>query len=213
MISVVIPTYERFDLLQSAITSVFNQTYKDIEIIVVDDSSKDHRYSSLVNDNRIKYIRLEQRLGYPGKVRNVGIKNSSGSWVSFLDDDDVWEPNKLERQIIYCDKYKFISCDALIDNRSYTRQIYKEYWDNNNPEDKRELDLTILSRHNVIINSTTLIRKDLIESVGGYDENQRNGEDHVTWIKLLQTGEVCYYVDEPLMRYNIHSHKHYTDQL
>ena len=153
MVSVIIPSYERFDLLQNAINSVYNQTYKDIEIIVVDDYSRDNRYLTLESDNRIKYIRLPQRLGYPGKVRNVGIKNASGEWVAFLDDDDTWENTKLEKQMSYSDKYKFISSDAFIDNRKYTREVYKQYWDNNNPEDKRELDLTILSRHNVIINS------------------------------------------------------------
>lgn len=213
MISVIIPTYERYDLVLKSIDSVVSQTYPEVEIIVVDDCSKDERYSQLRSDERIKYIRVESRLGYPGKVRNVGAKISSGEWLSFLDDDDMWEPIKLERQMMFSDSYNFICCDALIDNSRYTMEVYKSFWFNNNPTNTFELDYTILSRHNVIINSSILIKKDLFESVGGYDENHRNGEDHVTWMKILQKGELCRYVDEPLVRYNIYTHKHYTDNL
>jgi glycosyltransferase involved in cell wall biosynthesis len=211
MISVIIPTYERYELLLRAIDSVLSQTYKDIEIIVVDDSSKDSRYKSLELDNRIKYVRLENRLGYPGKVRNAGIKNSTGEWLSFLDDDDMWEPTKLEKQMLFSESYNFICCDAFIDNSRYTTEVYRSYWDNSNPTNTFDLDFSILSRHNVIINSSILIKRVLLESVGNYDENQRNGEDHITWLKILRTGAVCRYVDESLVRYNIYTHKHYTD--
>ena len=212
MVSVIIPSYERYDLLLRSIDSVLNQTYRDIEIVVVDDCSKDSRYLNLSNNN-IKYHRLEKRLGFPGKVRNHGIINSLGDWVSFLDDDDTWLPTKLERQIQFINSYDFISCDALIDGKSYTRDIYKYFWDTNNPTNTDELDIHILSRHNVIINSTVLVRKKLIESVGLVDEAHRNGEDHVTWMKILNTGKICKYVDEPLINYNTYTHKHYTDNL
>jgi teichuronic acid biosynthesis glycosyltransferase TuaG len=213
MVSVIIPSYERYDLLLNSINSVLNQTYKDIEIIVVDDCSKDLRYLDLSKNNDIKYCRLDKRLGYPGKVRNQGIIKSNGDWISFLDDDDTWLPTKLEKQMEMTKKYNFISCDALIDGKSYTRDVYKFFWDTNNPTNTNELDINIVSRHNVIINSTVMVSKKLLSSVGFVDENHRNGEDHVTWLKILNTGEICRYVDEPLINYNTYTQKHYTDNL
>jgi glycosyltransferase involved in cell wall biosynthesis len=151
LVSVIIPSYQRYDLLLKAIDSVYKQTYKPIEIIVVNDCSTDNRYNELENDDRIKYISLNQRLGYPGKVRNVGIKESKGNWVSFLDDDDTWIENKLEKQMSFSKDYQFISSDAFIDNIRYNKKIYLDYWNRNNPTNTNILDFNILSRHNLII--------------------------------------------------------------
>jgi teichuronic acid biosynthesis glycosyltransferase TuaG len=215
MVSVIIPSYERYDLLLSSINSVLNQTYKDIEIIVIDDCSKDLRYLDLSKNNDIKYFRLDKRLGYPGKVRNQGIFKSNGDWISFLDDDDTWLPTKLEKQIEMTKKYNFISCDALTsDGKSYTRDgVGKVMWDTNNPTNTNELDINIVSRHNVIINSTVMVSKKILSSVGFVDENYRSGEDYITWLKILNTGEICRYIDEPLINYNLYTHKHYNDNL
>ena len=109
MISVIIPTYNRYEFVNRAINSVINQTYKDIEIIVVDDCSEDPRYQELSKNKNIKYFRLDKRSGLPACGRNLGIKNSSGEWVAFLDDDDYWVEKKLEKQMEYSNKFDFIS--------------------------------------------------------------------------------------------------------
>jgi len=104
MISVIIPTYNRYDSLLNSIESVKNQTYKNIEILVVDDNSSDKRYNNLKNKG-INVIKLnkgsKQLLGYGfGAVpRNIGMKYSKGEYIAFLDDDDIWMPRKLEIQI------------------------------------------------------------------------------------------------------------------
>jgi glycosyltransferase involved in cell wall biosynthesis len=213
LVSVIIPTYERYDLVLRAIDSVYNQTYPNIEIIVVNDNSKDERYFSLNDDSRIKYIKSNKRLGYPGKVRNLGIKESSGEWLAFLDDDDFWLKDKLEKQMLCSDKYDFICCDALINNVRYNKNFYIDYWNNNNPENKDELDYSILLKHNLIINSTVVIKKDLINGVGGFDETRRQGEDYITWLKITKMGAPCFFLDESLMEYNMNTQKHYTDIL
>ena len=80
--------------------SVLNQTYKNIEIIVVDDGSTDNTKEEInkINDEKIKYIKLEKNTGGPN-ARNIGIKNSKGQYISFQDSDDIFYPNKLEKQI------------------------------------------------------------------------------------------------------------------
>src|SRR5712692_9764325 len=98
--SVITPTYNRADFLRVAIASVLNQTFQDLEIIVVDDASSD-RTAEVVRrftDELIKYIRHDINKG-GSAARNTGIKNSTGAYVAFLDDDDEWLPEKLGMQV------------------------------------------------------------------------------------------------------------------
>ena len=98
-ISVIIPTYNRETLIVDSINSVLNQTYKNIEVIIVDDGSVDNTQQEIdkIKDNRIKYIKLEKNYGAPN-ARNIGIKNAVGQLISFQDSDDILYPNKLEKQ-------------------------------------------------------------------------------------------------------------------
>jgi glycosyltransferase involved in cell wall biosynthesis len=100
LISVIIPTYNRADLISRAIASVREQVYQNLEIIVVDDASDDDIVQVIkqINDSRIKYIRHQTNLG-GSEARNTGIKQAQGEYVAFLDSDDVWLPNKLSSQL------------------------------------------------------------------------------------------------------------------
>lgn len=93
MISVIIPTYNRGHLIERAINSVLRQTYKKIEIIVVDDCSTDGTEEVMrqyTNNNKIKYVKLDKNSG-ACKARNTGIKVASGNVIAFLDSDDEWD--------------------------------------------------------------------------------------------------------------------------
>lgn len=98
MISVILPTHNRAGLLKDAIESVLDQTYKDLELIIIDDGSTDHteqvarRYGSLV-----RYMKQAQ--GGPAKARNMGIKHAKGEYIAFIDDDDIYNPDKLSMQL------------------------------------------------------------------------------------------------------------------
>lgn len=101
LISVVIPTKNRLDLLKTALQSVYNQTYPHVEIIVVDDSSDDGSREYLMKlsaEGRLKYYRNESSQG-GAATRNRGIQEASGEFIAFLDDDDEWMPQKLEKQV------------------------------------------------------------------------------------------------------------------
>lgn len=98
MISVILPTHNRADLVSQAVESVLNQTFKDIELIVIDDGSTDNTEDALrPYFSMINYIRQAQ--GGPGKARNQGIKSARGEYIAFIDDDDIWLPFKLELQM------------------------------------------------------------------------------------------------------------------
>ena len=108
-LSVIIPTYNRYDKLQNAIESVKNQTYKNIEIIVVNDNSVDGRYyeKSFQSRKDIKIINLnpctKTLFDFPmipnGINRNIGLQFATGTYIAFLDDDDYWMPRKIELQL------------------------------------------------------------------------------------------------------------------
>ena len=97
--TVVIPTYNRAELLKEAIQSVFDQTFENFELIVIDDHSTDKTKDvvSSFHDSRIKYILNDHAKGGAG-TRNAGIFRAKGEWIAFLDDDDIWLPKKLELQ-------------------------------------------------------------------------------------------------------------------
>ncbi|RLF83553.1 glycosyl transferase, partial [Thermococci archaeon] len=99
-VSVIIPTYNRANLLKRAIASVLNQTFTDFELIVVDDASPDNTPEVVrsINDGRIRYVRLKKNSGGP-VARNTGIRKARGRFIALLDDDDEWLPNRLELQI------------------------------------------------------------------------------------------------------------------
>lgn len=99
-ISIIIPTYNREKLIYRSIQSILNQTYKKIEILVIDDGSIDNTKKEIyqITDNRIRYIKLRRNKG-ANYARNLGIIKAFGEYISFLDSDDIYYFNKLEKQI------------------------------------------------------------------------------------------------------------------
>src|SRR5215467_12637439 len=119
LISVIIPTYNRLDLLKEAITSVKAQTHKNWELIIVDDGSTDETVQQLarVDDHRLHVIPVDHK-GHLGILRNIGAANSNGEWFAFLDSDDLWTTTKLEKQleVLRKEKTKWIySASELVD--------------------------------------------------------------------------------------------------
>ena len=106
VVSVIIRTYNRALLLQKAILSVLNQTFQDFEIIVVNNYSTDNTIEVVrsFNDERIRIINIRNK-GIIAKSHNVGLKESHGDYIAFLDDDDLWCPEKLEIQVAYLRKH------------------------------------------------------------------------------------------------------------
>jgi glycosyltransferase involved in cell wall biosynthesis len=182
-VSVIIPTYNHAHYIGRAINSVLNQTYRDFELIVVDDASTDQtqRILEQMNDKRIKIIRHENNKGAPA-ARNTGIKASEGEFIGFLDDDDEWLPKKLEKQLrvfqtsvndvglVYTGFYF-----ASGKNGSLLSQITPTLKGSIYPD---------LLRRNIPAGNTSLIRKHCFARCGLYDETLPSCQDWDMWIRI-----------------------------
>ena len=178
LITVIIPTYNRFQFLLEAVESVEAQSYPNLEIIVVDDGSTDET-SSLSKKDNLKYIFQENK--GPSAARNTGAIAAKGDWLAFLDSDDLWTPKKLMKQ-----------WDALENNPDCKAVYTNEIWIRNgvriNQCKKHKkysgwiypqcLPLCIISP------SSILLHKKMWEEVGGMDESLPMAEDYDLWLRL-----------------------------
>lgn len=181
-VSVIIPAYNRAHLLDRAIKSVLNQTFQDFELIIVDDASTDSTELVVMSfgDKRIIYILHEIRKGASAS-RNTGIKASRGMYIAFLDSDDEWLPQKLEKQI------------KVFENGSdKLGLVYVGYSDENKPDEPIIPQYRGKILHYLLINnyvgSTTnpLIRKNCFDKAGYFDEDLPAANDWDIWIRISQ---------------------------
>lgn len=199
MISVVIPMYNSEKTIINAIESVKNQTYKgDLEIIVVDDGSED-KSSEVVNHYITEHselsIKLLQRTnGGVSAARNTGMKASKGELIALLDADDVWMPNKLERQLSFLENKNF-DIDLLATKRS-NHIIKAPYFVNENG--LVEVTFRKLMIRNETSPPTVLFKRKILENTGYFDDEQRYAEDINYWLRVSLHNKI-YILDEELI--------------
>ncbi|MEM7027719.1 MAG: glycosyltransferase family A protein [Pseudomonadota bacterium] len=203
-ISVVIPVYDRADLITRALESVLAQTRHVDEIIIVDDGSGDHLPDSLAQ-YQDKITVLQQNNRGVSAARNYGIQNASGNWIGLLDSDDSWEPKKLEMQI-----------DALEQNSEYLISHTNETWYRNgellSQKKKHEKKGGYIFQHCLplcaISPSSVIIRRDVFNEVGLFDETLPACEDYDLWLRICCRYPVLF-IDTPLTN----KHGGHDDQL
>ncbi|MGA1862150.1 glycosyltransferase [Deferribacter thermophilus] len=180
MVSVIIPVKDRIDSLKDAIESVLWQTYKNFEIIIIDDgSSIDIKKELTPYLNLIKFIKLENNLGVSA-ARNTGIKAAKGEFIAFLDSDDLWLPKKLEMQLNYMEKEGVEVC--------HTNEFWYKKGKFINQGKKHEkfgghILLKILD-HCRISPSSFIAKKTVFEKVGYFDEHLKIAEDYDLWLRV-----------------------------
>ena len=202
-VSVIIPTYNRAHLLRRAVQSVLNQSYKELEIIIVDDASIDTTPELVkgIDDERIVYLRHESNKG-GSAARNTGIKHARGNYICFLDDDDFWLPKKLEKQHEMFeqspDSVGILYCGCRIISEKQNKIIEDVY-----PEFRGQVFSNLLSSC-FICSPTVMVRKTIIDETDGFDENLKSLQDWDMWLSLAK---LCHadFVDEILAYYYIHS--------
>ena len=193
-ISVVIPTYNRVELLKRSIDSVINQTIKPFEIIIVDDGSNDGT-EAMVKKKYDSLKLIKQKNKGASAARNTGIKASSGEWICFLDSDDEWKNDKLEKQITFVannSDYKFFHSNEIwIKNgkRINQKKKHKKY---GGDIFKKCLDMCRISPSSVLIN------KNIFEEIGFFNENLVVCEDYELWLRICDQYKV-FFIDEPLI--------------
>ena len=204
LVSIIIPTYNREKVLPISVNSVINQTYKYWELIIIDDRSKDNT-KKIINeyrqkDNRIYYFE-NKRKQCPAGARNYGIRLAKGEYIAFLDSDDLWYPQKLEK----CLERLRTGADLVSHGMSYIRD--GKHWKNVMCGPSKMADyLNLLYNGNCIITSATVVRKNCLKHVSGFDENPAiiSAEDYDLWLRLAKE-KVCFsFIDEIMGEYTYH---------
>lgn len=201
-VSVIIPTWNRSKLVNKAIISVLSQTVAPLEILVCDDGSTDNTFEMVksLNNPKVKWI-AGKHSGLPAVVRNRGIKESKGDWLAFLDSDDWWEKDKLERQLKLVKKLqvKVICSNAYVINPHSNK---KEGLYFSNKEVKDVLGFNELLTNNFIICSSMLIEKRLVEECGAFPEEPtlKAIEDYALWLRISTKTKIVY-SNKPLVNY------------
>ena len=191
--SVIIPTYNSHKTILRALKSVVNQSFNDLEIIIVDDGSTDNTkeiIDSFFKDLKVKYTYIYQSNSGPSSARNKAIANSTGKYIAFLDSDDEWHIDKLKIQynILCYYNVKFISTQYTI--RDFQKQ------DDYNLKHYSFNDFLI---SNIAATPCTIIDKELFDKVGGFDEQLFYSEDYNLWLKISRE-EPLLFIDLPLTR-------------
>jgi len=175
VVSVVLTTYNRAELLPRAINSVLIQSFCDFELIVVDDHSQDGtaEICEAFTDKRIRYVQHTENRGL-GAARNTGISLAGGEFIAFLDDDDEWLPSKLEKQVIHFrtvpQSVALVYC--WMDCYEGERVVYERH-----PDLRGNIFRKMLERQPLGNGSTWLVRRWAVEEVGGFDETLCRGID------------------------------------
>lgn len=198
LVSVIIPTFRRSDYLERAIISAVNQTYKNMEIVVVNDNERGDEFSQRVYDILKKYpsiILCENDFHKNGSVaRNNGLRIANGEYIAFLDDDDYWDSEKIEKQVECLGRQsnEYIACSTLknfVRDEKVVRRTLK-YRDGN-------VYKSVLYRRIEVTTSTILIKRCALEKIQGFDENLPRRQDIELFIHLFKNGKLKL-VEEPL---------------
>jgi len=209
-ISVVIPTFNRARQIQAALKSILEQTYQEIEVIVVDDGSRDGTGEALQqiisrqggNGKPVRYF-FQPNQGQSA-ARNKGVEEARGEWVAFLDSDDVWLPEKLEWQVRAIEQFKGKSCACITDARlvddlgmdtTVFRESGKRYQETLGMESGAAR--TLVETREPFWVSTLLVRADVAKQVGWFDSHLQYAEDHDFLFRLSLVTSFCY-VNMPL---------------
>jgi len=193
VVSVIIPTYNRYPLLLEALNSVREQTYPRIQCIVVDDGSTDST-AQISSARDINYIEVKHS-GFPGRVRNIGAQKATGTLLAFLDSDDLWMPGKIEKQVRFLKDHPDIHI-------CHTREIWKRgqrIISQTGQRHKRSGNIfEDCLRKCVVGPSTAVLTKKLFMDIGAFHPDLEIAEDYELWLRI--SAKYAFgYIDEPLI--------------
>lgn len=198
-VSVIIPVYNAEKYIANTIESVLNQTYKDIEIVIVDDCSNDNSKTIIeayakLNSNIIYHLQKEN--GGAAVSRNTALSIASGRYVAFLDSDDLWFPDKTKKQMDLIKENSAAMCFTAIEMINENGEMIK-----GKRNIKNKINYNFLLKNTMIATSSVLIDR---EVVGNFQMPLiRSGQDYATWLKLMRDGLEAYGIDEVLVKYRV----------
>ena len=198
-VSIITPAHNAEKFLGDAVGSVLRQTYKNWEMFIIDDGSTDDTFACAKNfatgDSRIRAIKNEQNLGVAA-TRNRGVEMANGEYIAFLDADDVWCEDKLERQLNCLKKTEsdlvYTGARCISDSGEFLDKVFKV---------PTNIDYASLLRGNDIVCSSVLIKTERIRCF----PMQRSDlhEDYICWLSILKEGHIACGINEPLVLYRL----------
>ncbi len=199
LISVIMPTYNCARFIEETINTVINQTYRNWELIIVDDCSKDNTERIVeklkLKDSRIKYFKFEENQG-AAMARTKAMKMAKGDYMAFLDSDDLWVEDKLEKQLKFMNdnNYNF-TCTAYMQIDEQGKELGKII------KTKTKVDYNRLLLDCPVGNSTVMYN---VDSLGKFEvPNIRKRNDDALWLQILKKEKYIYGMPEVLMKYRI----------
>lgn len=226
LVSIILPVYNREKYVSKAIEGVLSQTFDNYELVIVDDGSTDGSKAVVeqyLNDSRVKYY-YQENSGKPSIARNRGIEKASGEWLAFIDSDDCWFADKLEKQVALVDEchdrnqridlvlgdYKVVN-NGQLEHASF----FETYgvWDLLNIGEKNKYQhgylfeqkqmLSALYSRGFAATQAVMVRKSLVIELGGFDDSLTFAEDNDLWMTIAEHGNVGL-VNGPVYEYHIH---------
>ena len=203
MVTVGITTYNRAALLSKAIASVLAQSYRNLELLVVDDNSSDDTQAvvSLYQDPRICYCRSDTNRGL-AFCRNLATQRARGNYIAFLDDDDTWEVAKIAMQVQLAEQLSpefavvYCGCLAVTDDHTVINEV--------KPIIRGRIRDVVASGRLSTVPSASLFRTDALRRIGGHDAALRSHVDHDIWMQMSRYDYSADFVDAPLVRARTH---------
>jgi len=207
-ISIIIPCYNSEQFIDRTIKSVLSQTFSDWELLLIDDHSTDKTKDILEkyakNDTRIKILQTKENSGGPALPKNIGIENAKGEYIAFLDHDDEWLPEKLEKQLAVFENSKdeklgLVSCYFYIKDISKNRIIkkYKNMY-------KKDILKELLKINFIYTSSCVMVKSFIFKKIGLFDTNYKITDDLDMWLKIAKNGYHFDYSPFFLLNYIYH---------
>jgi len=209
--SIIVPTFNHAEYIEKSVSSIINQTFTNWELLLINNLSTDNT-EEIINkfkDPKIKIFNINNA-GVISKSRNLGIDNSKGKWIAFLDSDDWWDPKKLYEcykmiepgiDFIYHDLWKFYNDSKIGEIKS--RQL------------KAPIFMDLLLNGNPIAASSSVVRRSTFESIGGMNEEleMNSTADFNTWLKMAKVTDNFVYIPKKLGSYRIHDNNVSDNQI
>ena len=201
LVSIITPVYKCEKLISETIECVIKQTYTNWEMLLVDDCSPDDSAKIIKeyakNDKRIKYIKLKENSG-AAIARNTALENSKGRFIAYLDSDDLWKPEKLEKQVNF----------MLENNYVFTCTDYEKIDENGNSLNKiikipKKVNYNLFLRNTIIQTVGVMVDTSITGKEVLVMPNIRRRQDAATWCQILKSGYDCYEVPENLSYYRV----------
>ncbi|MEF8814588.1 MAG: glycosyltransferase family 2 protein [Halovenus sp.] len=199
-VSVVLPTYNRADVLARSVESVLEQTFEDFELVVVDDASTDRTDAVIeqFDDDRLRYVRHDENRG-AAAARNTGIREARADIVAFQDSDDVWDERKLEKQVAAFESSSDRVGVVYTGLHRQFENVRTHVPGHGMEPEKREGDIAeSILRFNFVSTQAAAVRRSCFDRVGGFDDETPPLEDWELWIRISEFYEFKH-VDEPLV--------------